>query len=122
MVNVLLIDDAVALREVALAVLNDGGYNVVVAEHGRAALDKLAADPRVGLVVCDINMPVMNGIDFIEAFRLLPGHAQTPVVVLSGATAGEAKLAARQAGATAWLTKPFRPASLLDMVRKLVPP
>lgn len=119
--TVLLVDDAAALRAVARAVLADGGYDVVEAENGRDALGKLAGG-EVKLVVCDINMPVMGGIDFLKAFRRLPGHALTPVIVLSGDTTGETKRAGREAGATAWLTKPFRPTSLLDMARKLVSP
>lgn len=114
--TVLIIDDSVMIRMQVKRVLEKEGFTVVQATDGQDASQKFeAADP--SLVVCDVNMPRMNGIEFLEFMRDA-GH-KVPVVMLT--TEGQPELIrkARALGAKGWLVKPFKPGLLLSAVQKL---
>ncbi|MDO8891487.1 MAG: response regulator [Sulfurimicrobium sp.] len=117
--DVLIIDDSHAIRQVVRAVLESIGYRAVEAENGRVALAQLASGLFPRLVICDINMPIMDGLSFITAFRKLPGHARTPVVLLTSEAKNGSLLKGDNAGATAWMTKPFTPANLRKLVQEI---
>ena len=73
------------------------------------------------LVISDVNMPVMDGITMVKAVRQLPAHRTTPILLLTTETDDSKKQAARAAGATGWLKKPFNPHSLLMVINKVLP-
>ena len=73
------------------------------------------------LVISDVNMPIMDGITMVKAVRQLPSHRTTPILLLTTETDDSKKQAARAAGATGWLNKPFNPYSLLTVINKVVP-
>lgn len=118
----MIVDDSSSLRQVVQIALKAAGYTVVQAEHGKDALDKLNAGLRPHLIVCDVNMPVMDGITFVKEAKSLPEHKFTPIIMLTTEAGEEKKLEGQTAGAKAWLVKPFRPEVMLKAVQKLILP
>ena len=116
----MIIDDSISLRKVVSIALTTAGYEVIEACDGLDALGRLG--PKIHLMLCDVNMPNMNGIDFLRALRELPGHKFTPVIMLTTECGEDKKAEGQAAGARAWLLKPFRPENLLAAVSKLILP
>jgi two-component system chemotaxis response regulator CheY len=91
------------------------------AADGTSALLKVHTVGAVDLVITDLNMPGMDGITFIKKLRELNAFKYTPVLMLTTETRNEFKTAAKQAGATGWLVKPFDPNQLSAVVRRILP-
>jgi two-component system, chemotaxis family, chemotaxis protein CheY len=113
--NVMVIDDSSSFRTVVALALKRVGYAVVEASDGQDAMRKLATNP-VDLLVCDVNMPGMDGLSFVRQLRTQPKHGRTPVVMLTTETSEAKKAEGRAAGANAWITKPFQPSKLVELV------
>ncbi len=120
--TILIVDDSSSLRTVVRLALTRAGYEVLEAGDGQAALDLLEKTPKAHLVVCDVNMPRMDGITFVTQLKQHPRHRFVPVIMLTTEGEEDAKNRGRQAGAKAWMVKPFNPPQLLDAVSKLVLP
>jgi len=118
---ILVVDDSPSLREVVGITLRGAGYDVLEAGDGRQALQCLDGR-RIHLVVCDVNMPVMDGFSFVREARKLPRYAFVPIIMLTTEWREESKLEGQQAGARAWMVKPFRPEQMLQAVARLVLP
>jgi two-component system chemotaxis response regulator CheY len=119
--TIMVIDDSASLRQVVGIALKGAGYDVVEAVDGSDALNKLPAQ-KINLVVCDVNMPVMDGITFVKEIKQLPNHKFTPVIMLTTESQEAKKKEGQAAGARAWVTKPFKPDVLLGAIQKLVLP
>jgi two-component system chemotaxis response regulator CheY len=115
--RILIIDDALHLRQMLKITLEYKGYTVAEAENGLEGLKAAQGQP-FDLILCDIEMPVMNGVEFVRRFRDELGSA-TPIVMLT-AEGGDLMKRALAAGATASLTKPFEPIALLSEIEKYV--
>ncbi len=117
MASVLVVDDSAMVRRQVQRALSEAGFDVSEACDGEEALDKIAAPARVALIVCDVNMPRMNGLELLE--RLGAGHSVIPVVMLT--TEGQAELIqrAKALGAKGWIMKPFKPELLVAAAKKL---
>lgn len=115
-VRVLVVDDSMMVRAQARRVLAGAGFEVVEAANGLEALELLTSD--IACVLCDVNMPLMNGVEFLEA-AAGSGRALPPVLMVT--TESEAHLIrrARALGALGWMLKPYKPDSLIATVRKL---
>jgi two-component system chemotaxis response regulator CheY len=115
--TILVIDDSAMVRTQVGRALTGAGFTVVEAVDGVDALTKLAAAPTTRLIVCDVNMPRMNGVEFLE--RLLSEGSALPVVMLT--TEGQPELIqrAKALGAKGWIVKPFKPDLLIAAVKKL---
>ncbi|MFG6466189.1 response regulator [Pelomonas baiyunensis] len=120
--TILIVDDSSSLRTVVRLALNRSGYDVVEAGDGVAGLAALDKAAKVHLIVCDVNMPNMDGITFVTHVKQHPRHRFVPVIMLTTEGEEDAKARGRQAGAKAWIVKPFNPPQLLDAVSKLVLP
>jgi two-component system chemotaxis response regulator CheY len=118
MSRILAVDDTRALRNMLVDCLEQAGHEVFVAADGREALDQLRKH-KPDMVITDLNMPIMNGIEFIEAARADPAGRALPMLLLTTETAEELKVKARNAKATGWLTKPFDPEIILGLVKQL---
>jgi len=117
--RVLTIDDSASIRQMVSFTLKGAGYEVQEAIDGQDGLEKAKAGT-YDLILTDQNMPRMDGLTVIRNLRQLPNYKTTPVLMLT-TEAGEAmKSHGRAAGATGWLVKPFNPAKLLDVVRKVL--
>jgi two-component system chemotaxis response regulator CheY len=118
--TVLIVDDSPTMRQMVSDTLRRAGYVVVAAINGEDALKRLA-DVSVRLVITDFNMPVMGGIALIQRLRARPEFRFTPILVLTTESEDKRKQEGRAAGATGWVVKPFDPARLIQVVRRLAP-
>jgi len=119
--TVLIVDDSASIRQVSGITLKGAGYEVLEAGDGKAGLAKLDGR-KVHLIITDINMPVMDGITFIKEVKKLASYRFTPIMVLTTESEEKKKVQGREAGAKAWVIKPFQPAQILDAVSKLILP
>lgn len=122
--TILIVDDSASLRRVVDIALTGAGYEVIQASDGKDALAKLARleGRKVHLIVSDVNMPNMNGIEFVTAVKKDASYKFTPVIMLTTEGQDEIKDQGRAAGAKAWIVKPFNPTQLLNAVQKLILP
>jgi two-component system chemotaxis response regulator CheY len=116
--TILVIDDSASLRQVVKMALTGAGYNVLEAGDGQAAL-ALLDGRQINMVVCDVNMPIMNGIEFVKAAKALPAYKFLPILMLTTESQEEKKEQGKAAGAKAWMVKPFAPTQLVNAVAKL---
>jgi len=118
---IMVIDDSASLREVVSVALKTAGYEVIEAADGQEALSKLDGR-RVHLMVCDVHMPVMDGITFVNQVKQLPEYRFVPIIMLTTESRESRKIKGQIAGAKAWVVKPFRPEQMLQAVAKLILP
>jgi two-component system chemotaxis response regulator CheY len=114
----LVVDDSLTMRRMVAQTLETAGFTVLEGGNGQEALGHLGAAP-VDLIITDLNMPVMNGIDFIRSVRALEGHKFTPILMLTTESQQEMKQQGKAAGATGWLVKPFNPDMLLQVLTRV---
>jgi two-component system, chemotaxis family, chemotaxis protein CheY len=119
--TILIIDDSTSLRQVVQIALAGAGYDVMEACDGQDALAKLTGQ-KVHLMICDVNMPNMDGITFLKTIRTHPQYRFTPIIMLTTEAGEDKKREGQAAGARAWVLKPFKPDQLLLAVAKLVLP
>jgi two-component system, chemotaxis family, chemotaxis protein CheY len=117
--TIMIIDDSTSLRQVVNIALSEAGYEIQEACDGQDALAKLKGQ-KVHLMICDVNMPNMDGITFLKAVRGLPDYKFTPIIMLTTEAGEDKKREGQAAGARAWMVKPFKPEQLLGAVAKLV--
>jgi CheY-like chemotaxis protein len=113
--SVLVVDDFADIREFLTLVLEDRGYRVRAAEHGAAALETIKRET-FGVILLDIQMPVMDGLEFVRNYRSLPGHQAHLVVMTAG---HDAALYAEHVGADRYLAKPFELDAVVTLVDEL---
>ena len=114
------VDDAATMRKMVAFTLRGAGYQTVEAPDGQVALSMLQTQ-KVDLVISDVNMPGMNGIDLVRHIRQLPHMRTVPILMLTTESDPEAKNRARAAGATGWIVKPFQPDQLLAVTARVLP-
>ena len=115
--KILIVDDSKTIRQQLSITLNKGGYAVIEAEDGIDGLKKFDENSDIAMVISDVNMPNMGGMDMVEAMQ--KKGVSVPIVMLT--TEGSADLIARAkaAGVKGWLVKPFQPEQLISAVTKL---
>ncbi|MDX2214195.1 MAG: hybrid sensor histidine kinase/response regulator [Oculatellaceae cyanobacterium bins.114] len=116
----LVVDDSLTLRQTLSSTLNKKGFRVLQAQDGVEAIAYLQQHPDIALVICDIEMPRMNGFQFLHQSRQDGRLAQIPVVMLTSRTADKHRQLALELGATAYLTKPYAEDELLSTVTTLI--
>ena len=119
--TILVVDDSASVRQVIGIALKGAGYDVIDAFDGKDGLSKLNGQ-KIHLVISDVNMPNMNGIEFLTAAKKLPAYRFTPFLMLTTESGEAMKEAGRAAGAKAWIVKPFQPPQMLAAVAKLILP
>ncbi len=122
--TILIVDDSASLRRVVQIALTGAGYEVIEASDGKDGLAKLAklGGKKVHLIISDVNMPVMNGIEFVTNVKKDPTYKFTPVIMLTTESEDAIKQEGRAAGAKAWIVKPFNPSQMINAVSKLILP
>ena len=115
----LVVDDSASMRQLVSFTIKDAGYDVLVAENGKDAIGKLAGK-KVDMVITDLNMPEMDGIELIKQLRGMADYKFAPIVMLTTESQESKKQEGKQAGASGWIVKPFSPEQLLDVVKKFV--
>lgn len=119
---ILVIDDSPTIRISVEYALKGLGHKIVQAENGEDALEKVkevtGGGDEIGMCICDINMPQMDGIGFIKEFRKTDKF--TPIVVLTTESEEQKIKEGKEAGASGWIVKPFQPADLLGVVQRFL--
>jgi two-component system chemotaxis response regulator CheY len=119
MKTILTVDDSPTIRQMTSLVLQSAGYQVIEAVDGNDALAKLTGK-EVDLVLTDINMPEMDGIEFTRQLRSIPAYKFIPVIMLTTESQPEKKQQGKAAGATGWIVKPFNQDQLLAVIKKVM--
>ena len=120
MPKVLIVDDSQMFREELRSILESAGYSVVEACDGFDGLQKAKANDDVDMILCDFNMPEMNGIQMVPLVKEMPAYENTPVFFLSTESSPELKVHAKEVGVTAWIIKPFIAEKLLECIEKVL--
>lgn len=118
----LIVDDSKSIRAVIGTVLKVAGYNVIEAGDGQEAMDLLTGGEHADIIITDLNMPNMDGIQFIWNVRKLSDYVFTPICMLT-TESEQSKLEQGESVSTdAWITKPIQPARVLKIVSEILPP
>jgi two-component system chemotaxis response regulator CheY len=115
----LIVDDSASMRQLIAFTIKDAGYDVLLAENGRDALEKMSKT-NVDMVITDLNMPEMDGITFIRELRTRADYKFVPIIMLTTETQESKKQEGRAAGASGWIVKPFSPTQLMSVVNKFM--
>jgi two-component system, chemotaxis family, chemotaxis protein CheY len=118
--KILVIDDSMTARQEISRAVSSAGFSVIEAADGVDGLLKLTATPTVRLIVCDVNMPRMNGMEFLE--RMNEAGLRVPLLMLTTQSQPELIHRAKALGAKGWIVKPFRCEVLAAAVKKLLEP
>jgi two-component system chemotaxis response regulator CheY len=116
--TILTIDDSASIRQMVAMTLASAGHEVVEAVDGSDGYDKATGRP-VDAVITDLNMPVMNGIEFIRKYRQHPSSKGVPIILLTTESDESLKREAKEAGATGWIGTPYKQDQLLAVIRKV---
>lgn len=118
-VRIMTVDDSASIRMMVGFTLREAGYDVIEAVDGEDALEKLDSE-QVQMIIADVNMPRMDGIELVTRLRDHPLHRFTPIIMLTTESMESRKREGKDAGATGWIVKPFNPKQLLGVVRKVL--
>lgn len=116
--KVLTVDDSRTMRDMVSFTLKNSGFEVAEAEDGVDAL-KVAKDQTFDLIITDVNMPNMGGIELVKALRLDEKFKFIPILILTTEGDAQKKQEGKDAGATGWIVKPFNPEKLIQVVNKV---
>jgi len=119
MTKILVVDDSNSIRDMVSFTLKSAGYQTLEAKDGIEGLTQAKSDS-FDLVISDVNMPNMDGIELCAALRKLPEFKFTPILMLTTESSTEMKMSGKSAGATGWLVKPFNPEKLLATIKRVV--
>ena len=117
--TILTVDDSASIRQMINFTLKDAGYEVIEAIDGKDALAKLNGSS-MHMLISDVNMPNMNGIELVRQVRANPAYKFIPIIMLTTESQDSKKQEGKMAGATGWVVKPFKPDQLLAVVKKVL--
>jgi len=117
--TILIVDDSESIREVVSFTLENEGYKVLIGVDGKDAL-RFLDGTNIDLIITDLHMPEMDGIEFIKAVRATDQYKRIPILFLTTESQSNKKMEAKDAGATGWIIKPFVPAKLIAALKKVL--
>lgn len=117
--TILVVDDSASVRQMVCFTLKEAGYEAVEAKDGQDALGKIGTVP-IQMVITDLNMPNLDGIGLVKALRADARCRFVPIIILTTESQLSKKQEGKDAGATGWIVKPFRPDQLLAVVKKVL--
>jgi len=120
MAQILVVDDSSTVRDEVATFLKNSGLDVSTAVDGKDGLAKLKADPSIKLVVCDVNMPNMDGLTMVEKIRSELHNTTVNLIMLTTESSPSMKERGKAAGVKGWIVKPFKGAAVLETFKKLV--
>jgi two-component system, chemotaxis family, chemotaxis protein CheY len=118
---VFIVDDSTTILMSMEAILRKGGFTVAKAASGEEAMTKLQGGLKPNLIITDIHMPGMNGIELIRKVRIMPGIQFVPILVVTTESQQTKRDEARAAKATGWLVKPVKPDDMMKVVKQILP-
>jgi two-component system chemotaxis response regulator CheY len=117
--TIMTVDDSASVRQMVSFTLKRAGYEVVEAVDGKDGLTKLAG-AKINMIITDLNMPNMDGIEMIRNVRAMAQYKFIPIILLTTESQDGKKKEGKKAGATGWIIKPFKPEQLLAVVKKVL--
>ena len=117
--TIMTVDDSASMRQMISFTLQKAGYEVVVAVDGMDAVNKLE-HTQVDMMITDLNMPRMDGIELIRSVRTTSQYKFIPIIMLTTESQDSKKQEGKAAGATGWVVKPFKPEQLIGVVKKVL--
>ena len=117
--TILIVDDSLTVRQQVATTLKSAGYQTVEACDGKEGVEAVRAHAEIAMVLCDLSMPCMNGLEFVETIKGDAAGPPVPVVMLTTDGAPDLIARAKRAGAKGWIVKPFQPELLLAAVRRI---
>ena len=119
--KVLVVDDSPTMRRIVVQMLKRLGYSKIVeADHGKDALSRLLADGDFELLLTDWNMPIMNGLELVQAVRANPKLSNMPILMVTTRNMKQDIVAAMRAGVNNYVTKPFDPKTIKEKIDKVL--
>ncbi|MBK8013815.1 MAG: response regulator [Deltaproteobacteria bacterium] len=118
--KVMVVDDSHTVQALVSSAFANHGFSVICASDGMDAIEKLSMHDDVVLIFCDVNMPRMSGLEMVSEVKRMQKYVDIPVVMLTTEGRPELMRRAKEAGASAWIVKPFKPEQLVAVVKKLV--
>ena len=119
MTRILAVDDSPSMRDMVRIALTGAGFEVTQATDGEEAL-RLAREGSFDLILSDVNMPRMDGVELIRALRAESAYRHTPILMLTTDGSADRKREGKEAGATGWIVKPFDPAQLIATMLRVL--
>ncbi|MCK4509218.1 MAG: response regulator [Desulfuromonadales bacterium] len=116
--QILIVDDSETIREALSQIIRDAGFTVLVAENGKEALS-ICENSTPSMLISDLNMPGMDGFSLVTTVRKMPGNRFMPIIILSSESITH-KERAKQAGASGWISKPFKPEQVISIIKMVV--
>ena len=120
--TILIVDDSLTARQALYLTLEKFGYHVIQSADGREALEQLSRSPEIQAVICDVEMPVMNGFEFLTACRKENRYANLPIVMLTSRSGAKHRGVAEMLGASGYHTKPYLEQQLIKTIQGLLNP
>ena len=118
--RILLVDDHKIMRTMIRNMLGDANYEFLEAGNGKEGLDILTKDKAINLILCDYNMPEMDGAGFLDERNKMPEYQKIPFVMVTSARSETLIDQCNKKGVSGWLTKPFKKESLAEMVTSVL--
>ena len=119
--KILVVDDSVTMVMSLKTTLTMSGYEVETAANGQLALEKLQSGIRPNLILTDVNMPVMGGMELIGKVRAMAAFRFTPILTLTTESEAAKREEGKRQGATGWLVKPVAGEDLIAVIKKVLP-
>ena len=120
MVKILIVDDSESLRTQLKRALEEAHYEVVEGTNGLNGLETLKANPEVRLILCDVNMPKMDGLSMCRKVRETYPDLRLPIIMITTESSPEMKATGKEIGVSAWIIKPFIEIKLISAIKKLL--
>lgn len=118
--TIMIVDDSDVIRFTLNSILSEKGYKVIEAINGQEALDSLGTS-HLDLIITDLHMPVMDGLDFVKHLKLSSLYSKTPIFMLTMSTDKNHHQQGLNLGVDVWMTKPVYPMLLLSAIEKFLP-
>mgnify|MGYP001818659845 CR=1 FL=1 len=118
MAHILIVDDSKSMRKMVKFALETANHQIEEADDGQAGLNA-AKTVQYDMVITDVNMPIMSGIELAKGLRAMPNYKFTPIIMLTTEAMAEKKAEGKAAGVTGWIVKPFQPDKLIAVVNKV---
>ena len=122
MALIMVVDDSMIIRKQLTMALTKKEYTVVEAASAAAAIDLARSPEPISLIISDVNMPGMNGLDMVAEIRAIPEHAKTPILMLTTESTEHLQKEGMEKGASAWIVKPFNEEQLLAGIAHFLSP
>ncbi len=117
--TIMIVDDSASIRQMVGFTLKNAGYSIIEAVDGQDALGKFNGE-QIHMVVTDLNMPNLDGIGLVKTLRANPSFKFIPIILLTTESQESKKMEGKQAGATGWIVKPFKPEQLVAVTKKVL--